>query len=162
MKKSFLRFLPILLMAAGVIGACAPNREAVQVVEYVNQDILMIAELEQKTLERYASVTGENYTSDEAVAEELETFIIPYYGRFVDRLHRIRPESEELRRIHREYVLGAESILTGFRTKLTGIRSGEPLVVRTADREIEKGQERTMLWRKGLEELYRKYGLQSG
>lgn len=139
------------------LGGCATDRAAIEMVAYVNQDVLRIAELERRPLERYASVTGDNYRSDQAVREALADFVVPYYGRFVDQLLLIRPEDEELKRLHGIYIQGAWLIYSGFKTKLIGLESGDPIIVRAGNREIEEGQTKTRQWREGLNRLGEKY-----
>lgn len=137
--------------------ACARDLAALQLARYVNQDILTIAELEQKPLERYAAVTGENYTSDRNVRQALENFVVPYYGRFLDSLRRIHPPNEELAALHGVYLQGAELLYAGFRTKLAGIEAGDEAVIRAGNGKIEAGRVKIAEWRTGLDRLYQKY-----
>jgi len=150
------------ILAAGfcVISAwaCAKDRAGIQLARYVNQGILNIAELEQRPLAVYASVTGNNYTSDGRVAEVLGDFVIPYYGRYLDRLRDIRPETDELKQIHRIYLEGVELIYTGFRMKLAGIEAQDSMIIRAANESIEKGRIKSEEWRNELLSLYTKYG----
>src|SRR4030042_3033384 len=73
---------------------------AKDLVNYANQGILNIAELERKSLERYASVIGENYTTDQRVHEEFRDFVIPHYKRFLDGLRKIMPENQEIKTVN--------------------------------------------------------------
>jgi hypothetical protein len=64
MKRAGL--IAILMLSAVLIG-CATDPVAIDLTSYVNQGLLQIAELEQKSLERYALVTGPNSKPDEEV-----------------------------------------------------------------------------------------------
>ena len=77
---------------------CAAHPVAVDLANYVNHGVLRIAELEQKSLERYASVTGENYKSDREVYDALKDRVIPLYTRFTHELRKIRPETDEVKK----------------------------------------------------------------
>lgn len=128
-------------------------------VNYVNQGILHIGQLERTALEAYASVTGEHFTSAAAVRAALQDVVLPNYGRFLQLLREIRPKEEEIRRLHGIYVRGAEKMYSGFRTKRLGIERGDETVIEKANREIEAGRVETEKWRETLAALYRKYGI---
>ena len=81
-ERRFYRLM--LLLCCWSITQCALKPIPRDLAIYYNRDICGIAELETLALERYADVTGENYTSDEALRQSLETVIIPAYKRFAD------------------------------------------------------------------------------
>jgi len=153
-------FLAVFFLFVG----CASNKgltskTTVNLVNYVNQGVLMIAELEQKSLERYASVTGENYTTEQRVYDELSTFVIPNYKRFVDGLKAITIEDKEIRELHAIYVNAAELMYSGFNTKMIGIEKNNEELVTEGNKDIEKAAEEGNRWRLALVELYKKYGV---
>ena len=152
--------LALALAALLLLGpVCATDPTTMELATYVNREILRIAELEQKALYHYASVTGENFTSVPAVVEALRERVIPLYGRFHDMLMRIRPETDEVRRIHRLFLVGSTHLLRGFEDKLIGLETGEERVVRQANRMIELGREETELWRRELMASMKEHGL---
>ena len=55
-----------------ILSGCAGKNIASDLVIYVNNGILDIAGLETEALKKYASVTGGNYTGDEALYETLK------------------------------------------------------------------------------------------
>jgi uncharacterized protein YceK len=157
----------ILVVSMAVIfllGGCATNRgltssATVSLVNYINQGILMIAELEQKSLERYASVTGKNYTTDEKIVNELKDFIIPTYQRFADGLKAITPEDEEIQRVHAICLNAADLMCGGFKNKLIGIENNNEAIIIQANENIEKARDENERWRRELKTLYQKYGV---
>jgi hypothetical protein len=152
-------FLPVFLGLFLFMGSCATNRVSHDLVEYVNQGILGIVELEKRSLESYASVIGKNYTTAERVYETLKNDVIPQYGRFVELLREIVPETEEVMKLHRIYVRGAEDILSGFKAKMVGIEAKQEPLILTANRQIEKGRIETEKWRRELMKMYKMYGV---
>lgn len=156
--------LLVFLAATLLFGGCATNRGitssvTVSLVNYVNQGILAIAELEQKSLERYASVTGENYTTDQKIQDELRDFIIPAYQRFADGLKAITPEEGDIQRIHAIYIKAADLMCSGFKMKLIGIENKDEAIIIQANADIEKARIENERWRQELEALYKKYGV---
>src|SRR4030042_1321442 len=132
------------------ISGCALNRAgggiivgsaAKELVDYTNQGLMRIAELEKRSLERYASVIGENYTTDQRVYEELRDFVIPVYKRFVDGLRGIMPENEDIKRVNAIYIQAAELMYDGFKNKMLGIENGNGDIIIQGNEKIEKGRD---------------------
>ncbi len=152
----------VLLMGVLLIllkPGCATDPTTMELATYVNQEILGIAELEQKALLHYASVTGENFTSTQAVIESLQDHVIPLYSRFHGMLMQIRPQTEEVRRIHRLFVIGSSHLLRGFEDKWIGLKTGEDRVVEQANRMIERGRNENAHWRRELMTALEEHGL---
>jgi hypothetical protein len=140
-------------------GRIIHGSAAVELVNYVNQGLLRIAELERKSLESYGSVIGENYTTDQRVYEEMKDSVIPLYKRFLDGLRDIDLENEEIKRVHAIYIQGAEMIYDGFKTKMLGIENEDEDIIIQGNQKIEKGREDVKQWRLELLELYKKQGV---
>ena len=132
---------------------------AADIVNYVNQGLISISELEQKSLERYASVTGENATTNQRLFEELRDFVIPTYKRFLQGLKEISPENEEVRQVHTIYIGAAESMLEGFQSIMVGSKNGDISIIKQGNKKLEEGRTKTEQWRKALDDLYKKHGV---
>jgi hypothetical protein len=156
MKRAGL--IAILMLSAVLIG-CATDPVAIDLTNYVNQGVLQIAELEQKSLERYASVTGPNYKSDEEVYAALNDRVIPLYTRFLNGLRKIRPETQEVRDLHQVYILGAQSLLDGFKTLKIAIEQKDRGLIKVVNEKLEAGRLNNERWRRELAGLANKYGL---
>ena len=151
--------LILCLGLALLMAGCATHKVARDLVEYVNQGILNISELEIKALKIYASVTGKNYTTDEKVYESLNKDVIPIYGQFLDLLRNIDPEEDDVRQLHSIYIHGAETIYSGFKIKMLGLEKNNEHLILTGNNKIEKGRIETEKWRAELMVLYKKYGV---
>ena len=147
-NKIRISILMFTLALLGVCAGCATDKVAIDLTIYVNQGILRISELEEKALARYASVTGKNYTSDEKVYEALKTYVIPLYERFLREMRTIRPQTDEVKNLHRMYVSGAESLLEGFKLIMYAIEAQDTAMVRSANQNFEKGRLQQEQWRK--------------
>jgi hypothetical protein len=138
---------------------CATDRVATDLAAYLNQGVMNIAELEQKSLEHYAAATGSNYTSDENVYNALKDHVIPLYRRFIEGLRTLRPETKEVRDLNRIYIDGAQSMYEGFKLKMVGIEQNETNIIVAGNHKIEEGRVRTEKWRNELAGLANKHGL---
>ena len=154
-----LPILPFILSLCFFIWGCATDRVTMDLIKYVNQDILDIAQLEQKALESYASVTGKNFTSNSRVYEALKDDVIPHYRQFIDLLRDIHPKTQEVRELHGIYIRGTETLYRGFREKMFGLKTRDTHLVRAANGQIEKGRVETDKWRKELADLSRAHGV---
>ncbi len=142
-------------------GKLTAGPAAADIVNYVNQGIIALSELEQKALERYASVTGENATTDRRLYEALRDFVIPTYKRFVQGLNDISPENAEVRQVHNIFISGAESTLEGFQAIMIGSKTGDNTVIKQGNKKLEEGRIKTEQWKNALQELYKKHGVAS-
>jgi hypothetical protein len=140
-------------------GCATYYKEASAVVIYVNQDILGISELETKAFKHYGAVTGKNFTTNDALLEALKNDVNPAYQRFLDLLKKIKPQSAEVKQLHAIFIRGAETISSGFKTKMFGLQKQDHNLVRLADEEIKKGVKETFKWRTQLNALYKKHGI---
>lgn len=140
-------------------GKLITGSAANDIVNYVNQGLFSIAELEQKSLERYASVTGENATTDKKLYETLRDFVVPTYKRFVIGLKNISIDNLEVRQVHAIYIKAAESTLEGFQTIMNGSENNDETVIRQGNKKLEEGRAGIDKWRSKLNELYKKHGV---
>ncbi len=149
----------VLLGLLGLCFQCATPRVGPALVTYINQEILSIAALEQRALQRYASVTGKNFTTIEALRSVLASEVIPTYGRYVNALRNIRPAEDELKTLHRICLYGAAMTYEGFRTKLAGIEINDERVIVSGNEKIERGAAEMGRWRALLITLSRQHGV---
>jgi hypothetical protein len=168
MARGRIAVIALMLIICLFISGCASYRlgggiitgsAAVDIVNYVNQGLLRIAELERRSLQSYASVMGENYTTDQRVYEELRDFVIPHYKRFLDALRDIRPENEEVKKVHALYIQAAELTYDGFKTKMLGIEKNNEDIANQGHEKIEEGLEEFKKAKLELFELYKKHGV---
>jgi hypothetical protein len=151
--------LILVLLPAALFGCAATSPAAIDLANYVNQGVLQIAELEQKSLERYSSVTGVNYKSDSEVYSSLKDWIIPLYTRFVHGLRKIRPETDEVKTLHWTYIHGSTSLLDGFKMLMIAIESKDPGMIASVNEKLEKGRKENERWRRELVALSKKYNI---
>ena len=150
----------IFALALACIGAgCATDKVAVDLTNYLNQGVLNIAELEEKSLAGYASVTGSNFKNDQTTYEALRDHVIPLYRRFIRGLRALQPETEEVRNLNRVYIDGADSLLEGFKLILLAIEKQDSSLIRPANDYLEKGRLENERWRKELIALAGKHGV---
>ena len=142
-------------------GCAGTDKVGVDLVEYVNQDIIGIAQVETKALARYAAVTGQNYTDDPTLLKALNEEVIPLYKRFLHLLRQVDTPQEEIRQLHSIYISGAEDLYAGFKLIRSALERTDEALVRAANTKIESGRLKTDQWRERLLELYEIHGVKS-
>jgi hypothetical protein len=157
-KREIIKLILALVLACLSVG-CATDKVALDLTNYLNQGVLNIAELEQKSLARYASVTGSNYKDDQTTYEALRDHVIPLYRRFIRGLRALQPETQEVRDLNRMYIDGADSLLEGFKLILLAIETQDGSLIRPANEYLEKGRLENERWRKELIALASEHGV---
>ncbi len=157
--KSKISILILTLALACFSAGCATDKVALDLTNYLNQGVLNIAELEEKSLARYASVTGGNYKDDQTTYEALRDYVIPLYRRFIRGLRALQPETQEVRDLNRIYIDGADSLLEGFKLILLAIETQDGSLIRPANEYLEKGRLGNERWRKELVALASEHGV---
>ena len=161
-----MKHLPFFFVICALIifSGCASNKSngggklisgpaADDLVNYVNQGLIAIAELEQESLKRYETVTGENFTSNQNLIETLKNFIVPTYKRFVRSLKNITPEKPEVQKIHAIYIRAAESTLEGFQMIMVGCENNDEKIIQQGNKKLDEGRTGIEKWRTDLIEL---------
>ena len=149
----------LLLLVITALPGCATDPVAIDLANYVNQGVLRISELEQKSLQRYASVTGLNYKSDKEVYDALKDWVIPLYKRFVDGLRSIRPQTDEVRSLNWIYINASQSLLDGFKMLMIAIETKQFDMIPSVNENIERGRLENERWRRELVALSQKYSI---
>ena len=160
----------VLICIIALFSGCASDKRytggklitgpaATDIVNYVNQGLIAIAELEQKSFERYENVTGKNFTTNQKLIESLKDFVIPTYKRFLTGLKNINPENPEIRPVHAIYIRAAESTLEGFNMILIGCENNDEGIIKHGNKKLEEGRVGIDKWRTELNELYKKHGV---
>lgn len=151
---------PMLLLCCWLVTHCALRPIPRDLAVYVNRDIYGIAELEDLGLRRYADLTGDNYVSDQALRQALETEIIPAYAHFAELTGRIKPRTAPVQELHSLFREAAALRLQGFRTILLAIDTQDPVMVRQANGMLDQGQRLIARWQARLANMAGQYGLE--
>ena len=156
-KLRFIKRLILILLPTSLFGCAATSPAAIDLANYVNQGVLRISELEQKSLERYASVTGANFKSNEELYDALKERVIPLYSQFVAELRKIRPETDEVKNLHWIYIRASTSMLDGFKMLMIAIETKEFDMIPSVNENIERGRLANEKWRRELVALSKRY-----
>ena len=74
------------------------------IVDYINNDLVEVLELESEYLDYYDAVTGENFSNDGDFYVALIDNILPAISKLVEVSESIEPEVKEIADIHNTYI----------------------------------------------------------
>lgn len=152
MKKGIIFFvliMSVLLFASG----CMYSKVTKDILNYVNNQLPPLAELEDVSVRAWESVSGDNYIDDETMYDTLEKTILPQYSDFVTKLKAITVETPELQEVHNLYIKGATSQLEAFQTVKKAIEEENDSLIDVANEKLTSGYELIMQMQDKLQKL---------
>lgn len=153
MKKLF--YLPALLL----LFQCSPNPVQQDLLNYINVEMPKIATLESEAGAAYASVSGENYQNDSIMYFTILETVVPKYQEFYYKLKEIKPATEEIAGLHKEYVQAASDQLEAFNLILEAIDKQDIQIITRANEDLAEGRALIKLWRADLDSACTKHNV---
>ncbi|MFO1443664.1 hypothetical protein KDN24_10660 [Bacillus sp. Bva_UNVM-123] len=148
MKKTLISifFALILLTACG-------NPIKDDLLSYINDDFTPLAYLELETMNAFDSVTGANYTDDETTYYTLIDEVVPKYSEFIDKLEAIMPDTNEVSKLHEQYIDAANLQHSAFLTILDALEKGDPGLITEANEKLDEARKRIRAYEQNLKKL---------
>jgi hypothetical protein len=104
-----------------ILSGCGNDPVQEDLLEYLNEELPAISDIELDAVNAYQSVTGVNYQDDYIMYDTLVYDVVPTYQQFLDELEAIELETEELREIHETYIDGANLQYNAFVRIITAL-----------------------------------------
>jgi hypothetical protein len=123
-----------------LLSGCFEDPVQEELLVYVNEDLSDIVALEEEAILAYHSVTGANYTSDQALYDALLFDVIPTYQEFADKLEAIRLETEEVREIHEGYIEGVNLQYNAFIKIVTALEEQDRGMIEEANLMLDESR----------------------
>jgi hypothetical protein len=134
-----------------VLVACSGNPVQKDLLNYINVEMVKVADLESTAVKAYASVSGENYESDSIMYAVISETVVPNYQEFYSILSAIKPATEEVANLHKEYVRAAADQLEAFKLILEAIEKQDAGIINTANEDLAEARALLKLWRTDLD-----------
>lgn len=141
----------IYLISFAVLIACGANQTQQDLINYINVEMAKVKDLESTALQAYASVSGENYENDSIMYTVINETVLPTYQEFYNTLSSIKPATEEVATLHREYVRAASDQLEAFSLILEAIEKQDVQIITQANEDLSKARALITLWREDLD-----------
>ncbi len=143
----------VLLMLSLLLAACGTDPVQQDLMTYINTDMQKIDRMESVATEAYASVSGENYSSDKIMYNVMTTKVIPNYKDFLEKLKAVKPRTKEVQDVHSLWVQGAELQMKGFSMIVTALENQDADMIQQANGILSTGGEKIEEFRTKLNAL---------
>lgn len=150
MKKT-LRVMVITFMMVLCMTGCGKEQD--ELLDYLNGDARKeVTELEKKTKESYASVTGDNYKDDQTTLDELSKNTADLAKQTVEKATSLGKdlEGEKLKEVHQLYVDSLKDLQSGIDQFIQALESGDADKMTQVNESLDKANEES---KKTTEEL---------
>jgi hypothetical protein len=111
-----------------------------------------LAAAEAEILNGWASVSGENYTTDQVMYAKLKV-LLPKITKFVARIEAIRPKNSKIYKAHTGYIEGWNLQFQGFTMTLSALETQDYAKVTSANGFLAKGRAKIAAFARTLNTL---------
>lgn len=134
------------------------------ILEYVNEDILTMGELEGKMLESYSSVSGTNYINDEIMYNELVSTTIPTIKQLNDEAIRVGNNltTPELITVHKKYIDYTSELNAAFTMMQLALERQDIDMITKANDRLVVANNAVSDWKAQILTLAEQYGVSIG
>jgi hypothetical protein len=161
MKKiTGITILAFVLIITMLFAGCGEDPIQKDLLNYVNNEIPKIASLESDALDKYNSVTGDNYNTDEETYTALSDSIIPKYRNFITKLEEIKPQTPEVKALHELYIEAANNQYNAFVQLKAAIETQDTNMVSQANEKLDKGRKGLRDFQDKIAELAKKHNVE--
>ncbi len=111
-----------------------------------------LAAAEAEILNGWASVSGENYTTDQVMYSKLKV-LLPKITKFVSRIEAIRPKNSKIYKAHAGYIEGWNLQFQGFTMTMSALETQDYAKVTSANGFLAKGRAKIAAFARTLNAL---------
>ena len=161
MKKISL-VLITLLAVIGLVACIGNSKEQKAIISYINEDNVELAEIEEKLLASYGSVTGDNYVNDEIMYTELTTktlgLVKDLNAKAVELSDSIR--NPEVLEVHKIYMNYSSKFLSTINIMIEALEKQDSSLINEANETLNEANNFALDYRTELYKLADKYNVE--
>jgi len=143
----------LLLLLAG----CGKDPVQEDLLNYVNEDLPAVAELETDAMNAYDSVTGSNYTDDLTTYNTIVEEVIPTYNEFIKELEAISVETDEVSKVHEQYIDVANLQSSAFVNITDALKKGDMGLIADANDQLTEARKGMREYKSDLKKLAKEH-----
>lgn len=138
MKK--LSVFMLVLCCFSILAACSTDPIKKDLITYVNDGVLPLAQDEKAITEKYESVTGDKYTDDVTLYNTLRDDIIPEYTKYLDKVEAVKTETPEVRAVHETYIKAVSTQKEAFITMVDALEKQDLNLINESNTKLSEGK----------------------
>jgi len=157
MKKGLFLVACFVLVFAGCSN---PVKE--DLLNYINNELPKVGELENIAVAAWDSVSGNNYTDDYTMYDTLTEIVIPKYREFLTGMESItvRLKTSEVRALNEKYIDAITSTNSAFVMLKNILETQDGSRMAEANERLDRGRRLVREWQVEIQDLCRKNGIQ--
>jgi hypothetical protein len=128
-------------------------------LNYVNEQMPVLGDGETKIVGKYTAVTGMNYTDDYTLYDALKIEIIPEYNEFIKDLETVEIKTDELRKIHEDYIEATNIQASAFLLIVTAIENQDSAMINEANEKLNTARKMMRDYKNEVEKLAKEHGV---
>lgn len=159
--KRIVLIIMVLILAIG-LGGCANNEKQESLLQYINNDVIEMGEIETKLIESYGSVTGENYINDNEMYEEFTEDTINLARELNDKAVELafNIEDDEILEVHRLYMDYSNKFLNVIVIMISALENQDSTQIAEANEKLNEANNLALDYKKELNSLAKKYNVE--
>lgn len=160
--KKVMSIVSILLFCFTVLTGCGKD-DPVQkdLINYINNEVSILAELENKVTTEYAATTGKNFVDDATMGVRLKDIIIPATEALLTKAKAISPATEEVKKIHGKYIALVTEQLEAFKLLLEATQKHDEKLVDTVNQKLTHADKTSAEYLADLETLKKEHKVET-
>ncbi|CAM5191932.1 hypothetical protein UACE39S_00783 [Ureibacillus acetophenoni] len=156
--KKLLSAIFTLALAVLVVGCSSPETD--ELLNYINEEMLPLADKEEEIINEYDSVTGANYIDDYTTFIHLSDVVTPLYQDFIAEIESINFESSEIRDVHEIFIDAHNTQYNGIIKMISALENQDYDLAIEANEMLEEGRAGMRDYQYELQELAEKYNVE--
>ena len=136
MKKVIATISTILIFATVLAGCGKSDPIQDDLINYINNQVPTVVDLEKKVFTEYGATTGTNYTDDATLAAKLKDVIIPASDELLTKTKAIIPATDEVSKIHSKYIASITEQHAAFNLLIQAIQNNDAALVTTVNEKL--------------------------
>lgn len=152
--KRVISMVMVLILMVGLVG-CGSNEKQEMLLQYINNDIVAMGEIETKLLASYGSVTGENYTDDNVMYREFSDNTVNLARQLNDKAVEVASKitDEDILEVHRVYMDYSNKYLSVITIMLSALENQDSAQVTEANEKLNEANNLALDYRTKLNNL---------
>lgn len=158
--KRYVVFMVMIIFVLLLLSGCWQDPVQEDLLDYINNKLTPLVETEEQIINRYDSVIGENYTSDEVTYKVLTEEVIPKYRDFVEKLEEIQPQTEEVQEVHEIYLSAVNKQYNAMTQVAAAIEQLDTNLIVQANEKMAEGRSEIRTFQSKLHTLAKEHNVE--
>ncbi|WP_409296890.1 hypothetical protein V1498_03295 [Peribacillus sp. SCS-26] len=163
---SFLLIIGLLLAGCSSAGSTSEKKKELTkkekqeiILDFVNEDTKKASDYEVEAFQSLGSVSGENYTDDKTLYDELVNKTMPAYKKAVDAAKDIKPKMKELEGPTDKIVKASETFYKALELEKEALEKSDKEIIQKSNDKMKEYQDIIADYHKEMEKVTKKYNV---